>query len=106
MMNAEDSVAGTSWSRWCTLPSMTHPHILRPPQVWSPAVRDSRRTTWTELFYDLVFAAVISQIGSPLATDYSVRGIVSYAMLLILVFLAWLGYTTYSTQFASEDVLD
>src|SRR5262249_16214481 len=55
--------------------------------------------------YDLVFAAVISQAGSPLSTNYTLEGIASYTILLTLVFLAWLGYTTFSTQFACEDLL-
>ncbi len=64
-----------------------------------------RRPGWTELFYDLVFAAAISQLSAPLEADYSLHGVVRYAFLLALVFLAWLGYTTFSTQFAVDDVL-
>jgi len=57
------------------------------------------------LFYDLVFAAAISQLSAPLEANYSLHGVVRYAFLLALVFLAWLGYTTFSTQFAVDDVL-
>jgi low temperature requirement protein LtrA len=57
------------------------------------------------LFFDLIFAAVISQLSTPLGTDYSVHGIVKYAFLLALVFLAWFGFTVFSTQFQLDDVL-
>ena len=80
-------------------------YFFRKPAVWPATIRDTRRTTWTELFYDLVFAAVISQAGSPLAQNYTLEGIASYVILLTLVFLAWLGYTTFSTQFECEDLL-
>jgi low temperature requirement protein LtrA len=53
-----------------------------------------------------VFAALISQVGSPLAIDYSFHGILRYELLLTLVFLAWLGYTTFSTQLASDDLVE
>ena len=62
-----------------------------------------RRPGWTELFFDLVFAAAIAQLSAPLDHDYSLPGIARFAFLLTLVFLAWFGYTTFATQFAVED---
>src|SRR5437773_5635619 len=67
--------------------------------------RHVRRPGWTELFFDLVFAAAIAQLSTPLEADYSLHGVVHYAFLLALVFLAWLGYTNFSTQFAVDDVV-
>src|SRR5881628_3336998 len=75
------------------------------PKLWPADERHVRRPGWTELFYDLVFAAAISQLSTPLGTDYSLHGVVHYAFLLALVFLAWLGYTNFSTQFAVDDVV-
>src|SRR6266498_3190836 len=43
--------------------------------------------------------------STPLEADYSFHGVVRYAFLLALVFLAWVGYTTFSTQFAVDDVV-
>lgn len=57
------------------------------------------------MFYDLVFAAAISQLSTPFEHDYSLQGVMRYAFLLLLVFLAWLGYTRFSTQFAVDDLL-
>src|SRR5437870_10604841 len=75
------------------------------PKLWPADERHVRRPGWTELFYDLVFAAAISQLSAPLEADYSLHGVVHYAFLLALVFLAWLGYTNFSTQFAVDDVV-
>src|SRR5262249_29346471 len=46
-----------------------------------------------------------SQLGGPLEHDFTVHGIAKYAFLLTLVFLAWFGYTAFSTQYAIDDVL-
>src|SRR5881409_2170546 len=75
------------------------------PKLWPADERHVRRPGWTELFYDLVFAAAISQLSTPLEADYSFHGVVRYAFLLALVFLACVGYTTFSTQFAVDDVV-
>lgn len=75
------------------------------PKLWPADERDTRHPSWTELFYDLVFAAAISQVGTPLGADFSLHGVVRYAFLLSLVFLAWLGYTKFTTQFAIDDVV-
>ena len=67
--------------------------------------RHVRRPSWTELFFDLVFAAAIAQLSAPLGDDYSIYGIARFAFLLALVFLAWFGYTAFATQFAVDDVV-
>jgi low temperature requirement protein LtrA len=76
------------------------------PTVCPPQERHIRRPGWTELFFDLVFAAAIAQLSGPLGHDYSVFGIGRFGFLLALVFLAWFGYTSFSTQFAVDDVIE
>ena len=80
--------------------------LFRAPQVCSIHERHVRRPGWTDLFFDLVFAAAIAQLSAPLDHDYSLYGIARFAFLLTLVFLAWFGYTTFSTQFAVDDVVE
>src|SRR6266581_84400 len=85
--------------------TLTQSRFFSTPKLWPEDERHVRRPGWTELFYDLVFAAAISQLSTPLEADYSLHGVVHYAFLLALVFLAWLGYTNFSTQFAVDDVV-
>src|SRR5213593_3270953 len=80
--------------------------LFRAPQVCSMHERHARRPGWTDLFFDLVFAAAIAQLSAPLDHDYSLYGIARFAFLLALVFLAWFGYTAFSTQFAVDDVVE
>ena len=52
-----------------------------------------RHATWLELFYDLVFVAVVSQLVENLNHDISLTGLLSFIALFISVFFAWLGAT-------------
>src|SRR5436309_13548720 len=75
------------------------------PKLWPADERHVLRPGWTELFYELVFAAAIGQLSTPLGADYSLHGVVHDTLLLALVFLAWLGYTNLSTQLAVGGVV-
>ncbi len=79
--------------------------FLSVPKLWPAHEHHVRRPDWTELFFDLIFAAAISQLSTPLDADFSFPGIARYAFLLALVFLAWFGYTAFSTQYAVDDVV-
>jgi low temperature requirement protein LtrA len=79
--------------------------LFSAPQICPAHERHVRRPGWTELFFDLVFAAAIAQLSAPLDHDYSIFGIVRFTFLLALVFLAWFGYTAFATQFAVDDAV-
>ena len=64
-------------------------NLFAGPKVCSPHERHARRPGWTDLFFDLVFAAAIAQLSAPLDHDYSLYGIARFAFLLALVFLAY-----------------
>jgi low temperature requirement protein LtrA len=80
--------------------------LFAAPKTCPAHERHTRRPGWTELFFDLVFAAAIAQLSVPLSHDYSVHGIERFAFLLALVFLAWFGYTSFSTQFGVDDIVE
>ena len=79
--------------------------FLSAPKLWPAHEHHVRRPDWTELFFDLIFAAAISQLSVPLDADFSFSGILRYAFLLALIFFAWFGYTMFSTQYAVDDIL-
>jgi low temperature requirement protein LtrA len=85
--------------------------LRRPPKLWcltdeDTAIPDApRRVTWSELFFDLVFVALVAQVGTPLATDYSFHALTRYALLLLVIWWAWNGYAVYATRFDSDDTL-
>jgi low temperature requirement protein LtrA len=57
--------------------------LTRPPRPHGATIVN-RRVSFLELFYDLVYVAVIGQTGHQLAEHISVRGVVEFA-------IAWIG---------------
>jgi low temperature requirement protein LtrA len=81
--------------------------MFSPPQFWCG--RDSeptRRVTWIELFFDLVFVAAVAQLGTRLADGVTFDAVWRYALLFLFVWWAWNGYAVYATRFHSDDALD
>jgi low temperature requirement protein LtrA len=64
-----------------------------------------RKVTWLELFFDLAFVAAVAEVGSPLTADYSVAGLLRYALLFFLIWWAWLGHALYATRFDTDDLV-
>jgi low temperature requirement protein LtrA len=64
-----------------------------------------RRVTWLELFFDLVFVAAVAQVGTHLQDDYSLDGLLRFSLLFLLIWCAWLGHTTFSTRFDTDDLI-
>ncbi|HEY8765752.1 MAG TPA: low temperature requirement protein A [Dehalococcoidia bacterium] len=64
-----------------------------------------RHSTWTELFYDLVFVVAVAAVGHRLAEDVSWRGLAEFSLLFLVVWYSWMGYTVYADRFDSDDVI-
>lgn len=65
---------------------------------------EERHATWLELFYDLAFVAVISQISHGLDHDYTLKGLMTACLLYIPVWWAWVGQAFYLSRFDSDDM--
>ena len=65
---------------------------------------EERKATWLELFYDVIFVAVIAQLSHKLSADISLRGALGYAFLFVPVWLLWLSSTYYNERFEVYDV--
>lgn len=76
-----------------------------PPQLRLPDGKVERHSTWLELFYDLVFAVAVTQLGDELSQHLSFMGILQFTALFIPVWWAWAGHTVYSTRFDTDDFL-
>jgi low temperature requirement protein LtrA len=79
--------------------------LIRPPRLRSEhGSEPGRRVTWLEVFFDLVFVAAVAQVGTHLRDDYTAAGLARFSLLFVLVWWAWLGHTTFSTRFDTDDV--
>jgi low temperature requirement protein LtrA len=78
---------------------------MRPHLRSADGLEAGRHATWLELFFDLVFVAAIAQVATHLHDDYSLTGVVRFSLLFLLIWWAWLGHTTYSTRFDTDDAV-
>jgi low temperature requirement protein LtrA len=79
--------------------------LWKPPQLRiSEGVEVERHATWLELFYDLLFAAVVAQLTFKLSQDLSGFGVLSFIVLCVPVWWAWVGQAFYATRFDTDDL--
>jgi low temperature requirement protein LtrA len=64
----------------------------------------NRHATWLELFYDLVFVVVISQLAHNLEEDFTLYGFLGFLALFIPVWWSWTGAAFYATRFDTDDL--
>jgi len=76
--------------------------LSRPPRPHG-AIRFDRRVSFLELFYDLVYVAVIGQASHQLAEHISVRGAVEFAIIFGLIWFAWINGSLYVELHGGED---
>ena len=86
---------------------MSEPSILR--RMWQPPGRYEdraldRRVTFLELFFDLVFVVVISQLGRRLSGHPSWAGVGWFIFLFYAVWSCWLNGTLYHDLHTTNDV--
>lgn len=76
---------------------------------WQPPknIRDreaERRVTFLELFYDLVYVVLISQLSHSLAEHVDLAGIGGYLFLFVTVWIAWVNGTMYHDLHGNNDI--
>ena len=86
---------------------MTEPSTFR--RLWQPPGRyedraTDRRVTFLELFFDLVFVVVVSQLARRLAAHPSWSGVGWFVFLFYAVWSSWLNGTLYHDLHATNDL--
>lgn len=81
----------------------------RAARLWHPpgsfSARDARRTiTFLELFYDLVFVALIAVIAHGLAANPTLQGIGQQGVLFAAAWWAWINGALYHNNHATQDL--
>jgi len=82
----------SQFKRWLTAPPRPHGAILK-----------DRTVSHLELFYDLVYVAVITQVANRLATDISLRGFAEFSVVFAMLWIAWINGSLYIELHGSED---
>ena len=82
----------SQFKRWLSSPPRPHGEIIT-----------DRAVSNLELFYDLVYVAVIAQAGQHLARDVSLQGIAEYVVIFALVWIAWINGSLYVELHGRDD---
>jgi low temperature requirement protein LtrA len=79
---------------------------FQPPQlrVGEGIEENSRRATWLELFFDLIFVVAVAQLANNLHKDTTIAGFTGFVILFIPIWWAWIGVTFYANRFDVDDV--
>jgi low temperature requirement protein LtrA len=79
--------------------------LWKPPRLRiGEGAEGERHATWLELFYDLLFAAVVAQLTFELSQDLSRSGVITFVVLCVPVWWAWVGQSFYATRFDTDDL--
>jgi low temperature requirement protein LtrA len=63
-----------------------------------------RKASWLELFYDLVFVAVVAELAHALSGDLTWEGAGKFVALFIPVWWIWVGGAFYNDRFEIDDI--
>jgi len=76
--------------------------LFSPPRPHGAVIKD-RTVSNLELFYDLVYVAVIGQASHHLAESISLRSFVEFAILFTMIWFAWFNGSLYIELHGRED---
>lgn len=65
-----------------------------------------RRSSWLELFFDLVFVVAVSRLAHLLHDDHSLEGVATFFGLFLAVWWLWISFSYYADIFDAHDLWD
>ncbi len=77
--------------------------MRRPPQLRAGG-DEHRHASWLELFFDLVFVAVVFQVGEALAEHHDAAGFFEFVGVFTIVAWSWMCFTYFGNRFDTDDV--
>jgi low temperature requirement protein LtrA len=77
--------------------------VVRPPELTTDD--DERTASRLELFFDLAFVLVISELAIALREDVTLHGELLFAGMFTLVWWSWVSSTLYANRFDHDDVV-
>lgn len=79
--------------------------LIRPAVLRKPDGNIERHSTWLELFFDLVFVVIITELGTRLSHQFTYLGALQCCALFIPVMWTWNSYTVFAARFDNNDVV-
>ncbi len=78
--------------------------MLRIFQTNTVPAEGQQGSTWLELFFDLVYVAILIELGNRLSHDLTLEGAASFAALYVPIFWSWLGLVLYTRYFPADEI--
>ncbi|MCE5214329.1 MAG: low temperature requirement protein A [Methanobacterium sp.] len=63
-----------------------------------------RHANWTELLFDLIFVAAVSQIALNLSYSYDFQSFIMLMPIFFVIWWGWVGHTFYLSRFGTDDL--
>jgi low temperature requirement protein LtrA len=79
---------------------------MAPARPGSARLVSARRVTWAELFFDVVFVFVITQVTELLRLDHGPKGLLQALVVFVPVYWAWVGISVYADTHEVDAVVD
>ena len=90
-----------------TLRGAIHPHLATPMRGRDPT-EEGRASTPLELFFDLVVVVAVAlaaeRLHQTIVEGVGVASLVSYSLVFIAVWLAWVNFTWFASAYDTDDV--
>lgn len=68
------------------------------------APAEEEGSTWLQLFFDLVYVAILVELGNDLAHDLTLEGVITFALLFIPIWWSWLEFVDYGRRYPIDDI--
>ena len=68
-----------------------------------PAESDES-VTWLELFFDLIYVAILVELGSRLSGNLTLQGTIEFALLFVPIWWSWMGLVFFTRYFPHDDI--
>jgi low temperature requirement protein LtrA len=69
-----------------------------------PSVAEEGGSTWLQLFFDLVYVAILVELGNRLSHDMTLQGVLEFTFIFIPIWLSWLEFVNYGRHFPVDDI--
>jgi low temperature requirement protein LtrA len=78
--------------------------IVAPPLLHMPEQEGHRHSTWSELFFDLVYVAAFGLLARDLAVAFDGPAFAAYMLMFVPLAWSWAGFTVYNDRFDTPDM--
>jgi low temperature requirement protein LtrA len=80
--------------------------LLLGPRIYSVDEDTERHANWTELLFDLIFVAAVSQLALNLSYSYDFLSFIMLMPIFFVIWWGWVGYTFYLSRFGTDDLFN